>query len=343
MHIWTLSLDGNKATQRQTVALAEALVVPGLRSETAVTSCFPQSPQFVGGSNTAVTWQECLAPSGVERVICKGDQKLMPPWPDIVVSARPEVSALALSIKEASGNTTKIVHIQHPNGTAGHYRFDLNRFDVIVPQPHEKIDGDNVVPTRLALHGLTPNILSHFRAAAENLFSPMRRPIMAVLVGGSDEHADITEKMFQNFGIDLRELAEHFDGSLFVLTSRRTGEIGRDILHSYTSGNPRIFLDDQRFSYEALLGQADHFLVTADSLSMMSEALATRKPVWFYDFRRELSGHPLYETIQTMERWGWMDRYTYSESLRPTKNRAQRPYVDELPEVAAKVGQKLGL
>src|SRR5207248_9117292 len=69
-------------------------------------------------------------------------------------------------------------------------------------------------------------------------------------------------------------------GSAVVTPSRRTGEAGLALLRGRLAGLPCAIWDgtgDNR--YDAYLAIADALLVTADSVSMVSEAAATGKPV----------------------------------------------------------------
>jgi len=69
-----------------------------------------------------------------------------------------------------------------------------------------------------------------------------------------------------------------------VTPSRRTGAAGLTLLRERLSGFSAAIWDGSRENpYFAYLALADAFLVTADSVSMISEAAATGKPVHILD------------------------------------------------------------
>jgi hypothetical protein len=69
-------------------------------------------------------------------------------------------------------------------------------------------------------------------------------------------------------------------GSALVTASRRTGEEGLRLVRERLAGLPAAIWDGAGDNpYFAYLALADAFLVTADSVSMISEAAATGKPV----------------------------------------------------------------
>jgi len=67
---------------------------------------------------------------------------------------------------------------------------------------------------------------------------------------------------------------------LMITTSRRTGAEAEAILRTKLSGpNVEIWSGAGENPYFGYLGLADHILVTADSVSMITEASASGKPV----------------------------------------------------------------
>jgi uncharacterized protein len=197
---------------------------------------------------------------------------LAPPWPDLVISCGRNAVRPALAIRAASGGRTLAAHIQDP-------RFGRGEFDMLLVPEHDRLRGPRVFVTRGAIHRVTANRLDAERCrfpALENL----PRPIVAMLVGGSN----------RAYRLDLRRLGESSEtvaravrrrgGSVVVTPSRRTGPAGVAVLRARFAGLPSAIWDGSGNNpYFAYLAVADAFLVTADSVSMVSEAAATGKPV----------------------------------------------------------------
>ena len=154
-------------------------------------------------------------------------------------------------------------------------------FDILVIPAHDRVVGDNVINTAGALNRVTKEKLiaesERLRAALE--FLP--RPLVSVLVGGSNRQYRLTRTSAQSLAENLLALNKTHGAGLAVTASRRTGPEIEATLRSTLAKCPMWFWDGTGENpYFALLGLADAIVVTADSVSMVSEACATGKPVY---------------------------------------------------------------
>ncbi|HEX9490910.1 MAG TPA: ELM1/GtrOC1 family putative glycosyltransferase, partial [Stellaceae bacterium] len=93
----------------------------------------------------------------------------------------------------------------------------------------------------------------------------------------------LSKSRFAAFIDQLAVLARAGFG-IAVTPSRRTGPAAEELLRDRLAGLPAIIWDGAGDNpYFGLLGLADALLVTADSVSMVSEAAATGKPVHVVD------------------------------------------------------------
>jgi len=199
-------------------------------------------------------------------------RKLAPPWPDLVIGCGRNAVRPALAIRRASRGRTLTAHIQDP-------RYGRADFDLLFIPEHDRLRNPRTVVTTGALNRVTPA-----RLAAERRRFPaldaLPRPILGVLIGGPN----------RVYRLDLAELARIADmiaaalrrsgGSAVVTASRRTGAAGLALLRQRLAGLPAAIWDGSGDNpYYAYLAVADVLLVTADSVSMISEAAATGKPV----------------------------------------------------------------
>jgi uncharacterized protein len=102
--------------------------------------------------------------------------QLVSPWPRIVGSCGGTGAAVGLAL---AGKETEIVAVQHP-------RMDPRRFRLVVVNRHDDLTGPNVLVTRTALHRVTDARLAVARAAWVARFAHLPRPLVSVLVGGSN-------------------------------------------------------------------------------------------------------------------------------------------------------------
>jgi mitochondrial fission protein ELM1 len=115
----------------------------------------------------------------------------------------------------------------------------------------------------------------------------------------------------------LRRVKDGTDGALAITPSRRTPEAVIAQLSAAFGDDPRVFLWDLRGDnpYRAILATADRLVVTSDSVSMVSEALATAHPVEVLDlgFGRHV------EFIQELVDLGLVRRFEGDPTPAPTK------------------------
>lgn len=197
---------------------------------------------------------------------------LSPPWPELVIGCGRNAAMPALAIRRASGGYTVAAQIQNPG--VGNREFDL----FVVPE-HDGLRGPRVIVTRGAVHRVT-----QARLAAERgrfaVLAAMPRPILTVLIGGTNKAYRLTLQRMEEIADTLGEILRTQGGSALVTPSRRTGSAGVALLRDRLRRLPSVVWDGSgKNPYFAFLALGDAFLVTADSVSMISEAAATGKPV----------------------------------------------------------------
>lgn len=205
---------------------------------------------------------------------------LRAPWPDVVISAGRRTAPVARWIKRHSGGKTFLAHIMWP-GDLGAAAFDL----IAVPT-HDHLPGARPNVTRVtgAPHRVTEARLALEGARWDSRLGPLRRPLIALVVGGSTKRRTFTPAMARELGERAAEMAAETGGSLVVTTSRRTGKAAEealfaalpDVAHAFRWGDEG---DNPFFGY---LAHADAIIVTGDSVSMASEACASGAPVFIY-------------------------------------------------------------
>ena len=197
---------------------------------------------------------------------------LRPPWPGLVVSAGRRSAPVALWLARHGVRT---VHCMRPGiGAKG--------FDLLVLGRHDRpAEAANIMPILGACHRMSPLRLAAARIAWEPL-AALARPRVALLVGGKVR----AEGMDPAVAAAIGARVAGFAGSVLATTSRRTGADATAALAKALAGVPhRLFrwggAGDN--PYAGFLAWADVVVVTGDSVSMLSEALATAVPVFVAD------------------------------------------------------------
>jgi mitochondrial fission protein ELM1 len=210
------------------------------------------------------------------NAITPGSDALAPPWPDMIISCGRRVAALALAVKRASGGKVKAVHVQDPPSPAA--------FDLVAAPAHDRLSGPNVIVTDGALHRVTPEKLALAATEFSGLVASLPRPLVAVLIGGSNRRYRMTENSVRRLCAGLEGLARSHGAGFCVTASRRTGEANAAILKACLANLPAQIWDGTGPNpYLGYLALADAIIVTSDSVSMTSEAVSTGKPVYVFD------------------------------------------------------------
>jgi mitochondrial fission protein ELM1 len=207
--------------------------------------------------------------------------ELAPPWPEILISSGRGSVAAALAIRRCGGGSTFAVHIQTPY-------VDPLRFDLVVIPEHDGLRGENIVVTRTALHRVTKRSLKEAEKVFKERMSHLPRPLIAVLVGGPTKDLECSSVTMRRLADQVVTAASRCGGALAVTASRRTGAQNEMALRQGLEGAPQFFWDGKGDNpYLGILALADAIVVTSDSVSMVSEACATGKPVHVFSFGEE--------------------------------------------------------
>ncbi len=200
--------------------------------------------------------------------------KLEPPWPDFILTIGRRPAMAALWIQQQSGGHSQIVLLGRP-------RRWMRRFNLIIV-PSQYLLPANRRVLQLGFPLMRSNEVAIAQAVDKwrQRLSTLPHPLTALMVGGPT-------KPFRFDADTARELLEAArqaagDGFLYLTTSRRTPPEVVETLRRELPANARLYCwsaDNRDNPYLALLGLADRFVVTGDSMSMMVEIARLGKPL----------------------------------------------------------------
>lgn len=261
---------------------------------------------------------------------------LAAPWPDIVIAAGRRTAPVARRIKELSKDQTKLVQIMHP-GSTGEEDFTL----IAVPRHDGMDEADNRFTMTGAPHGVTAQSLAEANQTWAGRFDHLPKPHVALIVGGDTKRKKFTLAMAQELGERAAKLARDAGGSLLVTTSRRsTPEATAALVEALGDVPANVFKwgDEGDNPYMGYLAQADHIIVTGDSVSMCSEACATGRPVYIFAPKKMIS-HKHAKLHKDLYAKGYARPLEEAESL---DDWSHEP-LNAAFEVATEIRQRLGL
>ena len=209
---------------------------------------------------------------------------LEPPWPELILSAGRRNEPLVRWIQEQAGKEkVKLVHVGRP--WALHECFDL-----IITTPQYRLPRKpNILHNEAPLHRVNRDRLAVARREWEPRLAHLPKPRIAVIMGGNAGPYDMDRENGELLGWHADAMAKTMGGSLMVTSSARTPREVVDAVERMIDVPSTIY----RFSpgavdnpYMGFLALADRIVVTCDSMSMLSEACETGKPVEIFDLLR---------------------------------------------------------
>jgi mitochondrial fission protein ELM1 len=248
------------------------------------------------------------------------------PLPALAIGAGGMAAAVLAALRRKS---IDVVQVQNP-------RMDIRGFDLIIANHHDELTGPNVFVTRTALHRATPARLAAEADAWRDRLAPYRRPLVAVLLGGSNGRFRLDRDAGARLAADLATMAQRDKVGVVVTPSRRTDPAVTDLIRTAlapTGGWVWDFAGEN--PYFGMLALADLIIVTQDSVSMISEAAATTAPVMF----AALPGHWARQEL-------FLKPLLNEDRIRPFEGRFLTWPVtplDDTPAAAAEMRRRLGL
>jgi mitochondrial fission protein ELM1 len=265
--IWAI-LGAHRGDNDQVLALAEALGLPFERKELRYNNWRHLRPKLLGASLCSLSRES--------RNAIAGDP------PDLTVSAGIRSVPVVRELRRRSAGRTRAVHVGYP-------RISPSYFDLVVATPQYPIpDHPRLLRIPFALtrgrNGDLPD---------DGFLAAYPSPRRLLILGGPTIHWRLVQSEVVQVLNSLIDAADRQGGSVLVVGSPRTPPLMLAKVKALL-GKARVpatlVPTEGRPSYGALLASADSLFVTADSVSMVSDAIATGKPVGLMPVRPSLSG-----------------------------------------------------
>jgi uncharacterized protein len=200
---------------------------------------------------------------------------LAPPWPDLILTVGRRPSMAALWVREQTRDRARLVVVGRPKRW-------LDRFDLVIAPPQFHLPRrENVLRLDLPLMRVDEAAVAAAAAAWRERCADLPRPLTALLVGGPTKPYRFDEAVARRLVDETLEVVRRDGGSLYVTTSRRTPPAVVRALEQSLPKDARLYRWDGGSDnpYRALLGLADRFVVTGDSISMMVEVARLGRPL----------------------------------------------------------------
>lgn len=195
--------------------------------------------------------------------------------PDLVIASGRRAAPYLPAIKRASEGKTFTVFLKDPRTSAAIADF------IWVPG-HDRLRGPNVMATLTSPHRFTPEMLAELRAIPPAPIAALPSPRVAVLLGGNSKDFTFTDFDIARFCEALAHLATSGAGLMATASRRTPPALAAECRRIVEAAGGWFWDGTGENPYPALLANADHLVVTAESVNMMGEAVATGRPVSFF-------------------------------------------------------------
>lgn len=203
-------------------------------------------------------------------------------FPKLIISAGRKSSTAALYLKKKSQGKSKVIQIMNPN-------FNLEKFDLVILPKHDKIDEKkfpNAVTTIGALTMVDEERILEEKEKFSSWFESGKKNKITLMLGGPSKKTKFTKDSAIHLAKICSNITNNMNAKLFILNSRRTGDELTATFQSHLKCDFKLFdwkkLDGEN-PYLASLAISDYFIVTGDSVSMISECCSTGKPIYIFD------------------------------------------------------------
>jgi len=208
-----------------------------------------------------------------EKIIC--DSRII-----ISCGRKSVISSIALKRKYKQ----KIfnIHIQDP-------KVSTSNFDLVICPKHDNLEGSNVLKTIGAIHYLTSKEVNqsngYLRIEREN------KKIVSLIIGGPNNYYNYSEKQVDQLFNQIKNLFSPDKYKLIVIPSYRTPDRIIKKANNTFGDNHLVIKKIDKKAYLSALNLGEIIIVTCDSISMISEAALTGKPIYVANMRPEKNNY----------------------------------------------------
>lgn len=223
---------------------------------------------------------------------------LQPPWPDLVITIGRSPANVALWVREQSAGHTRIVLVGKPSGMMQRFALIVTSAEILLPP------WPNVLRIAMPLMRIDAAAVADAARVWEARLAALPRPLVAIMVGGPTNPFVYTRSVTDAL-IAVASGVCQAGGTPYVTTSRRTPASVVARLKAGLPSGAQLFewaAEANDNPYLALLGLADRFVVTGDSISMMVEVTGAGRPLEILPLPTGIIGS-LDQLRRTAARW----------------------------------------
>ena len=219
-------------------------------------------------------------------------------YADIIVSSGSSLAALNLALKVE--NNAKSVVLMRPSLVG------LKRFNLAIVPAHDSVENlSNVLRTLITPNLIDEDYLAKCSIALKNRIKQHDGSFkVGLLLGGNSKRGVLQRELVKQVITKIKEISLKLNTQVLVTTSRRTStdieKLVEEELGNFENCGLAVIANKENppEALGAILGLSDVIVVSSDSISMISEAVASKKSVAIFKSSNiNNSGKPKEETL----------------------------------------------
>lgn len=260
-------------------------------------------------------------------------------YADVVVSCGSSLVGVNLALK--TENYARNVTVLAPGPVA------RKKFTLVVVPAHDlkgKAPADNVAVTELAPNLIDPAELGGFLPQGRNAFPG---PCVGLLAGGDNRYFSFGVESARSVAVGIKAACGRVNGHFYATTSRRTTPGAdaalKELLNSDTRSAGFVVgrEDKDAHTVEKILASSDVILVSGESISMVSEAVSSGKPVLVFMPEKKTREYTKYERfVDRLASRSYLKRVAVGDIAKEIENVLRQKVKFTLPGDGQKIYEK---
>jgi len=202
---------------------------------------------------------------------------------DIIISCGRKSVIPSICLKKNSKKKVYNIHIQDP-------KVSLKNFDFIIAPEHDGITGENVILSKGSIHYLTNDeIVNNRKYLSERLNK--EKEYLTLILGGPNKYYDYNDQNLTIVFDKVKSILEKNNLQAIIIPSIRTPKKIIDLSDNYFGKDHLVIKDVDKKAYLSGLSLAKYIVVTCDSISMISEAALTGKPIYIAEIPAKINDY----------------------------------------------------
>ena len=190
--------------------------------------------------------------------------------PDLVISCGRKSVVPSILLRKKNPKIFTI-HIQDP-------KVSLKNFDAIVAPEHDNLSGDNVYSSKGAIHYITESEIKKAEPYLTNKIKSQK--LVSLILGGPNMYYSFNKDQLIEIFNEIKSKFISKGYKVIVIPSMRTPKISIELATKELGASGYVVNSVDKQAYLSALALADNVIVTCDSISMISEAATSGKPIF---------------------------------------------------------------